>query len=85
MYNILYDDPNVIKQIRATILLNQAAGVTLTEFISEGTQFQGLSSFESWEAALYATERFLDEYYGQLITETAPNFNTYPIIIPGTI
>ena len=84
MFNILYDDPAVIKQIRATALANMAAGVTLTQWVAEGKQFQGVLSFESWDEVMYATERFLDEYYNQLVTETAPNFNNYPVIIPGT-
>lgn len=84
MYNVLYDDPVLIKQIRTTALMNQAAGVTLTQWVAEGKQFQGVLSFKDWDGVLLATERFFDELNGILITETAPNFNNYPVIIPGT-
>ena len=73
MFNVLYDPLETIKKIRATALANIAAGVTITEFISEGNQFQGLISAPTQDVLL-ATERYLDEFYGELITETAPNF-----------
>ena len=75
-FNINYDDLETVKAIRATAMANLQSGVTITEFASEGTQFKGVMTFNTFEV-LRATERYLDEYYGELITETRPNFLTY--------
>jgi len=76
-FNVLYDDVATVKAIRATALANLQAGIVLTQFVSEGTQITGVMSAPTVEV-LIATERFLDEYYEQLIVETVPNFFTYP-------
>jgi len=76
MFNILYDTLESIQQIRATALANMQAGVVITEFIREGNQFKGVQAADTKEVLL-ATERYLDEYYGELITETQPNFLDY--------
>lgn len=81
-FNILYDSVDTVKAIRAQAMTNLATGVTITEFISEGNQFKGVIAAPTHEI-LRATERFLDEYYGELITETQPNFGNYPTIIQG--
>lgn len=73
MFNVQYDSVDLIKQIRATALANLAAGIVLTQFTSEGTTFNGVATAPT-QQVLIATERFLDEYYGELITETTPNF-----------
>jgi hypothetical protein len=73
MFNIKYDALDTIKKIRATALANLAAGVVITEFISEGNQFQGVITAPTGDVLL-ATELYLDEFYGELITETTPNF-----------
>jgi hypothetical protein len=76
-FNVLYDDVATVKAIRATALANLQAGIVLTQFVSEGTQLTGVMAAPTVEV-LIATERFLDEYYEQLIVETVPNFFTYP-------
>jgi len=75
MFNILYDSPDTVKSIRAKALDNLVAGIVITEFASEGNQFRGVAAMPTKEV-LIATERFLDEFYGELITETTPNFLT---------
>ena len=77
MLNVEYDSVDTIRQIRATALANLAAGIVITQFISEGTQITGIACAPTKEVLL-ATERFLDEYNGELITETTPNFYNYP-------
>ena len=82
-FNPLYDSPDTIKQIRATALANLVAGVIVTEFISEGSQFQGVVAAKTDELLL-ATEIFLDEWNGNLVTETQPNFAPNPLMIYGS-
>lgn len=78
MFNVQYDDLATIQAIRKTALANLVAGITITEFVSEGTQFKGQVTAADTRAVLLATERYLDEYQGELITETTPNFLSFP-------
>jgi hypothetical protein len=75
-FNPLYDSIETVKAIRATALSNLASGIVITEFISEGNQIKGVVAGKT-EEILLATERYLDLYYGELITETNPNFYIY--------
>jgi hypothetical protein len=75
-FNPLYDSYDTVIAIRTTAMNNLAAGIIITEFASEGTQFKGVLVGDTMEILL-ATERYLDQYNGDLITETRPNFNTY--------
>lgn len=75
MFNPDYDSVDTVKAIRAMALTNLASGITVTEFTSEGTSFKGSIQMDTKELLL-ATERFLDEYSDNLITETRPNFLT---------
>jgi hypothetical protein len=72
-FNILYDDVDTIRAIRATALANLSQGILITQWASEGSTFQGVANCNTAELLL-ATERYLDEYNGNLITETRPNF-----------
>ena len=74
-FNPRYDDLNTVKAIRAKAMANLVAGITITSFVSEGSQFIGKQSADTKDI-LIATERYLDQYYGELVTQTAPNFFT---------
>ena len=69
-----YDSVETIKKIRAKALDNLSNGILITEFNSEGTLIKGFAPCKTDELLL-ATEIFLDDYYGELVTETTPNFN----------
>jgi hypothetical protein len=75
-----YYKPEFIKELQKSIQETLLSGVQVTNFVSEGTQFQGIPT-GTMEELTIAIERYWDEYNGQLITETQPNFSSYPIII----
>jgi hypothetical protein len=76
MFDVKYDSYETVRKIRAKALENLANGVVLTEWNSEGSSFKGVVNYDTKELLL-ATERFLDEYNGNLVTETVPNFLSF--------
>lgn len=76
MFDIRYDSYETVRKIRAKALENLADGIVLTEWASEGSAFKGVLAHNTKDLLL-ATERYLDEYHGQLITQTVPNFLSF--------
>lgn len=74
LFDIRYDDVKVIKAIRAKALANATSGVVITNWSGEGQTYSGQVVADT-ETVLRETLRFLDEYYGNRITQTSPNFN----------
>jgi hypothetical protein len=71
-----------VKQLQCKVQSDMLAGVQVTQFISEGTQLQGTVAVPTAEL-IRAIDIYWDEVNGEYITETQPNFNSYPVIIQG--
>lgn len=83
----IYLDPNIytqdfVRQLQCSVQENMLAGVQITDFVSQGTQFQGIPAGTT-EELIQAIDYYWNEVGGTLITDTAPNFGNIPIFING--
>lgn len=83
----LYLNPNIytqdfVKKLQVNVQSWMLAGAIPNEFISEGTQIKGLAAFTIQEV-VDAIDYYWDEVSGTLVTDTQPNFGSYPTIIQG--
>jgi hypothetical protein len=68
--------PEFVNQLQKTVEDSLLSGVMLDEFISEGTQLQGVPAYTLSEL-MDAIEYYWDERNNVLITQTTPSFNYY--------
>ncbi len=68
-----FEDYDLVVKIRKKAIDALAAGVIITSWTAEGTSFSGRTAGNT-EEILAATTRYFDEYEGNLVTETLPNF-----------
>ena len=68
--------PTFVKNLQKTVEESLLSGVQLTEFISEGTQLQGVAA-ASIDEIVDAIDRYYDEINDTLVTETSTNFYVF--------